>query len=33
MFNDYRPYFAEIDLDNFRHNFGEVKKIARGRKY
>lgn len=32
MFNDYRPYFAEINLDNFRHNFRETKRIAPGKK-
>ncbi|EYE88856.1 alanine racemase [Fervidicella metallireducens AeB] len=32
MFNNYRPYFAEINLDNFRHNFREVKRLANGKK-
>jgi alanine racemase len=32
MFNSYRPYFAEINLDNFRHNFREVKRLAKGKK-
>lgn len=32
MFNDFRPYYAEINLDNFRHNFREVKRLARGKK-
>lgn len=32
MFNDFRPYFAEINLDNFRHNFREVKRLAKGKK-
>ena len=32
MFNDYRPYFAEINLDNFRHNFREAKRLAKGKK-
>lgn len=27
-----RPYYAEINLDNFRHNFREVKRIAPGKK-
>lgn len=32
MFNEFRPYFAEINLDNFRHNFREVKRVAKGKK-
>lgn len=32
MFNNFRPYYAEIDLDNFRHNFREVKRLAQGKK-
>lgn len=32
MFNDFRPYFAEINLDNFRYNFREVKRLASGKK-
>lgn len=32
MFSEFRPYYAEINLDNFRHNFREVKKAAKGRK-
>lgn len=32
MFNDFRPCFAEINLDNFRHNFREVKRLAQGKK-
>lgn len=32
MFNNYRPYYAEISLDNFRHNFREVKRLAQGKK-
>jgi alanine racemase len=32
MFNTYRPYYAEINLDNFRHNFREVKRLAKGKK-
>jgi alanine racemase len=32
MFNDFRPYYAEINLDNFRHNFREVKRLAAGKK-
>lgn len=32
MFNNYRPYYAEINLDNFRHNFREVKRLAKGKK-
>ncbi len=27
-----RPYYAEINLDNFRHNFKEVKRLAAGKK-
>lgn len=27
-----RPYYAEINLDNFRHNFREVKRLAPGKK-
>ena len=27
-----RPYYAEINLDNFRHNFREVKRLAAGKK-
>ncbi|SKA87965.1 alanine racemase [Caloramator quimbayensis] len=32
MFYDFRPYYAEINLDNFRHNFREVKRLAKGKK-
>lgn len=32
MFKDFRPYYAEINLDNFRHNFREVKRLAKGKK-
>lgn len=32
MFDNWRPYYAEINLDNFRHNFREVKRLARGKK-
>jgi alanine racemase len=32
MFNDFRPCFAEVNLDNFRHNFKEVKRLAQGKK-
>lgn len=32
MFNNWRPYYAEINLDNFRHNFREVKRLAQGKK-
>jgi alanine racemase len=32
MFNEFRPYYAEINLDNFRHNFREVKRLAKGKK-
>lgn len=32
MFEHYRPYYAEINLDNFRHNFREVKRLAYGKK-
>lgn len=32
MFNNHRPYFAEISLDNFRHNFRGVKRLAEGKK-
>jgi alanine racemase len=32
MFSELRPYFAEINLDNFRHNFREVKRLAKGKK-
>ena len=32
MFQNWRPYFAEINLDNFRHNFREVKRLAEGKK-
>ncbi|TDT63700.1 alanine racemase [Fonticella tunisiensis] len=32
MFEHYRPYYAEINLDNFRHNFREVKRLAAGKK-
>jgi alanine racemase len=32
MFNDFRPCFAEINLDNFRHNFREVKRLTQGKK-
>jgi alanine racemase len=32
MFNDFRPCFAEVNLDNFRHNFREVKRLAQGKK-
>lgn len=32
MFNDFRAYYAEINLDNFRHNFREVKRLAEGKK-
>lgn len=32
MFNDWRPYYAEINLDNFRDNFREVKRLAKGKK-
>jgi alanine racemase len=27
-----RPYYAEVNLDNFRHNFREVKRLAAGKK-
>lgn len=32
MFQNWRPYYAEINLDNFRHNFREVKRLAPGKK-
>lgn len=32
MFENWRPYYAEINLDNFRHNFREVKRLAQGKK-
>lgn len=32
MFETWRPYYAEINLDNFRHNFREVKRLAQGKK-
>lgn len=32
MFENWRPYYAEINLDNFRHNFREVKRLASGKK-
>lgn len=32
MFKSWRPYYAEINLDNFRHNFREVKRLASGKK-
>jgi alanine racemase len=32
MVENVRPYFAEINLDNFRHNFREVKRLAEGKK-
>lgn len=32
MFSNLRPYYAEINLDNFRHNFREVKRLAKGKK-
>ncbi len=32
MFQNWRPYFAEINLDNFRYNFREVKRLAEGKK-
>lgn len=32
MFDNFRPYYAEINLDNFRHNFREVKRLVKGRK-
>lgn len=32
MFKEYRPYYAEINLDNFRHNFREAKRLANGKK-
>ncbi|MCX7884953.1 MAG: alanine racemase [Caloramator sp.] len=32
MFKDFRPYYAEINLDNFRHNFREIKRLAKGKK-
>ncbi|QCX34431.1 alanine racemase [Caloramator sp. E03] len=32
MFNCFRPYYAEINLDNFRHNIREVKRIINGKK-
>lgn len=32
MFNNWRPYYAKINLDNFRHNFREVKRLASGKK-
>lgn len=32
MFNNWRPYYAKINLDNFRHNFCEVKRLAKGKK-
>ncbi|SEF60441.1 alanine racemase [Caloramator fervidus] len=32
MFKDFRPYYAEINLDNFRHNIREVKKLVKDKK-
>jgi alanine racemase len=32
MFDNVRPYYAEINLDNFRHNFREVKRLVKDRK-
>jgi alanine racemase len=32
MFKDFRPFFAEINLDNFRHNFREVKRLIGNKK-
>lgn len=32
MFNNFRPYYAEINIDNFRHNFREAKRLAEGKK-
>jgi alanine racemase len=32
MFKDFRPCYAEINLDNFRHNFREAKRLADGKK-
>ena len=31
MFSEIRPYYAEINIDNFRNNIKEIKKIAMGR--
>ncbi|KRQ87130.1 Alanine racemase [Caloramator mitchellensis] len=31
MFKEIRPYYAEINLDNFRHNVREVKRLVKGR--
>ncbi|MCX7903920.1 MAG: alanine racemase [Caloramator sp.] len=32
MFDNIRPYYAEVNLDNFKHNFREVKRLVNGRK-
>ncbi len=32
MLKNIRPYYAEINLDNFRHNFREAKRLAMGKK-
>lgn len=32
MFSEIRPYYAEINIDNFRNNIREIKKIAMGRR-
>lgn len=32
MFNCFRPYYAEINLDNFRHNIREVKRVVNEKK-
>lgn len=32
MFSEIRPYYAEININNFRNNIREIKKIAMGRR-
>lgn len=32
MFQEFRPFFAEINLDHFRNNFCEVKRSTKGKK-
>lgn len=32
MLENIRPYYAEISIDNFKHNFREVKRLAKGKK-